>query len=87
MTAHDRPYATIDDRVAEKTRDLHKRYPKLGHHGLGDALRQSGIHVEADELERFMEEHKMRSEKPWRPWRWRGLPAWMGGRGGRADDD
>lgn len=79
MTARYRRYATIDDRVAEKIRELHKRYPKLGHHGLLEALRQSGIRVEAGDMERFLREHKMRPEKPWRPLGWAGIRgSWLG---------
>ena len=74
-----RRYHPIDERVAEEIRRLHKRHPKLGHHGLLEALEQAEVHVDPEELERFMKEHRMKAEKPWRPSRWRGLPSWLGG--------
>lgn len=75
----------IDQRVAAEIQRLHKRYPKLGHHGLLEALRQSDIHIDRRDLERFMREHHIKAERPWRPWAWRGLPAWLAGLGGRDE--
>jgi hypothetical protein len=72
-------YRTIDERVAKEIRRLHERYPKLGHHGLAEALREAGVPVEPDELKHFMKEEGLHAEREWRPWRWRGLPWWMGG--------
>ena len=73
-------FQSIDGRVADEIRRLHKQYPKLGHHGLAKALHEAGFDVEADELKRFMKEEGLKPQRDWRPWRWRGLPAWMGGR-------
>ena len=72
-------YDSIDERVAEEIRRLHKRHPRLGHHGLLEALKQADLHVDPEELKRFMKEHRIKADKPWRPWRWRGLPGWLGG--------
>jgi len=72
-------YIPIDGAVAEEIQALHKRYPKLGHRGLLSALGDSGMRVRPEELDRFMAEHRITAEKPWRPWRWRGLPGWLGG--------
>ena len=78
-------YEVIDERVAAEIQRLHKRHPKLGHHGLLEALRQSDIHIDPHELERFMKEHHIKAERPWRPLRLRGLPTWLGGLGGRDE--
>jgi transposase len=72
-------YRTIDERVAEEIRRLHERYPKLGHHGLAEALREADVHVDAGELKRFLKEEGLQPQRDWRPWRWGGLPSWMGG--------
>jgi hypothetical protein len=78
--AHPKPdYQTIDERVAKEIRRLHESYPKLGHRGLAEALREAGFDVEPAELKRFLKEEGLRPERDWRPWRWRGLPSWMGG--------
>jgi len=70
-------YRTIDERVAKEIRRLHQSYPKLGHHGLAEALREASLHIEPEELKRFMKEEGLRPARDWRPWRWRGLPSWM----------
>jgi len=78
--AHHKPaYRTIDERVAKEIRRLHERYPKLGHHALAEALREGGVHVEPGELKRFLKEEGLQPERSWRPWRWGGLPPWLGG--------
>lgn len=82
-----RQFDAIDERVAEEIRRLHKRHPKLGDHGLLEALKESDIHVDPEELERFMNEHRIKAEKPWRPWRWRGAPSWLGGSADGGDSD
>ena len=74
-----RSYRTIDEPTAKEIRHLHHSYPKLGHRGLAEALREAGLHVEPEELKRFMKEEGLRPARDWRPWRWRGLPSWMGG--------
>jgi transposase len=79
MTRHKSTYRTIDERVAKEIRRLHERYPKLGHHGLAEALREAGVHVEHGELKRFLKEEGLQPERSRRSWRWRGLPSWMGG--------
>jgi hypothetical protein len=70
MTAHQ--HHQIDEEVAAAIIALHKRHPKLGHHGLLEALKQDGILIDSEELERFMKENHILAKKPWRPWRWRG---------------
>ncbi len=80
MTTAKGTHRTIDDRIAGEIRELHKRFPKLGHHGILEALRDDGDRVDPEELKHFLKEHGIRAEKPWRPWRWRGLPSWLGGR-------
>jgi len=79
MTRHKRTYQTIDERVAKEIRRLHKRYPKLGHHALAEALREAGVHVEPADLKRFLKEEGLKPERSSRPWRWGGPPSWMGG--------
>jgi transposase len=79
MTDHKRTYRTIDEQVAEQIRRQHERYPKLGHHALAEALREAGVHVDPRELRRFLKEEGLQPERSWRPWRWRGLPSWLGG--------
>ena len=74
-----RSYRTIDEPTAKEIRRLHHSYPKLGHRGLAEVLREAGLHVEPEELKRFMKEEGLRPARDWRPWRWRGLPSWMGG--------
>ena len=73
-------YRTIDERVAKEIKRLHESFPKLGHHGLAEALRETSFDVEPAELKRFMKEEGLKPEREWRPWRWHGLPWWMGGR-------
>jgi hypothetical protein len=73
MTHSRRPSPTIDDKTAHRIRDLHKRHPQLGHHGLFNLLQQEGIHVQQEDLQRFLDEHHIRADKPWRPWKWRGV--------------
>ncbi len=70
MTTHQ--HRRIDEEVAAIIKRLHKHHPKLGHHGLLEALKQDGILVDPEELERFMKDNHIRAEKPWRPWQWRG---------------
>jgi transposase len=70
-------YRTIDEQVAKEIRRLHELYPKLGHRGLAEALRDAGVHVDADELKRFLKKEGLQPQRDWRPWRWRGLPSWM----------
>ncbi|HET9476464.1 MAG TPA: hypothetical protein VFP63_03145 [Dehalococcoidia bacterium] len=69
----DYPSRPIDEEVAAEIRRLHKRHPKLGRHGLLEALRQDGIWVDAEELERFIEEHNIKPESEWRPLKFRGV--------------
>jgi hypothetical protein len=68
-----RQYDAIDDRVAAEIKRLHKRHPKLGHAGLLDALEQQEVHVDPEELERFMKQNRIRAERSWQPWKWSGL--------------
>ncbi|MCJ7510755.1 MAG: hypothetical protein MUP14_07715 [Dehalococcoidia bacterium] len=79
MTGHEHTYRTIDERVAKEIKRLHERYPRLGHHALAEALREAGVHVEPEELKRFLKDEGLEPERSWRPWRWRGLPSWLGG--------
>ena len=77
MSHHKASYRTVDEQMAKEIRRLHHSYPKLGHRGLAEALREAGFHVEPNELKRFMKEEGLRPARDWRPWRWRGLPSWM----------
>jgi transposase len=79
MTGHKRTYRTIDERVAEEIKRLHKRYPKLGHHALAEALREAGVRVDPRELKRFLKEGGLQPERSQQRQRSRGLPSWLGG--------
>jgi hypothetical protein len=68
-----RQYDTIDERVAAEIKRLHKEHPKLGHNGLLEALRQSDIEVDPEDLERFMKRNRIRAERFWKPWSWSGI--------------
>ena len=80
-----RRYQVIDEHVAAEIERLHNQHPKLGHHGMLEALRQADFDIDPRELERFMKKHHMKPERPWRPLPLHGLPAWLGGRGGRDE--
>src|SRR2546428_12684313 len=75
-----RQYDAIDELLAAEIKRLHKRYPKLGHDGLLDALVQQNIHVDPQELATFMARQGIKAERIWQPWKWVGLPIWYGGR-------
>lgn len=77
MTGHN--YRPIDDQVGAAINRLHKRFPKLGHHGLLEALRQDGFHVDPEELKQYMRTHRIKAQRSWRPWKWIGAPSWLGG--------
>jgi transposase len=79
MTDHKRTYRTIDERVAEEIKRLHKRYPKLGHHALAEALREAGVRVDPRELKRFLKEGGLQPERSEQRRRSRALPSWLGG--------
>jgi transposase len=79
MTEHKRTYRTIDERVAEEIKRLHKRYPKLGHHALAEVLRQAGVRVDPRELKRFLKEGGLQPERSEQRRRSGGLPSWLGG--------
>jgi hypothetical protein len=72
-------YDAIDEKVAAEIKRLHKRHPQLGHHGLLEALEQVDVHVDPEQLERFMADHRIKAERSWRPWKWTGLPRWWFG--------
>jgi hypothetical protein len=75
-----RQYDAIDESVGTEIKRLHKDHPKLGHDGLLDALRQQDIHVDPQELGRFMKRNRIKAERYWRPWKWVGLRgSWMAG--------
>ena len=76
-------YQPIDETVAREITAIHKKHPKLDHHGILSALEDGGIRVGPQELERFMAEHHVEAEKPFRPLKFRGLPRWLGGLGGK----
>ncbi|MDO8614185.1 MAG: hypothetical protein Q7T33_00420 [Dehalococcoidia bacterium] len=57
MTTQHRP---IDDRIAREIARLHKRYPKLGHHGILTALEDQGVRVDPAELKRFLKTKRMK---------------------------
>jgi hypothetical protein len=77
MSKH--PYQPIDDHIAGEIAAIHKKYPKLGHHGILSALEDDGIRVDPQELERFMAENHVDAEKPFKPMKFRGAPSWLGG--------
>jgi hypothetical protein len=70
-----RQYDAIDERVADMILALHKAHPKLGHHGLLEALKQSDVHVNPKDLDAFMKKKRIKAQRDWRPWKWRG---WTG---------
>jgi len=72
----------IDDQMAAEIRRLHKKYPKLGHHGIAEVLRSEGCEVDPAELEQFMRHNRLNADKPWRPYLRLGLPRWMDPTGG-----
>jgi hypothetical protein len=69
----------FDSVVAAKIVELHKKYPKLGHHRIFKALNDEGIKVQPDELEEFPEGKQIQAEKPFKPMKFRGAPSWLGG--------
>jgi transposase len=79
MTGHKHTYRTIDERVAEEIKRLHRRYPKLGHHALAEGLREAGVRVDPRELKRFLKEGGLQPERSQQRQRSRGLPSWLGG--------
>jgi hypothetical protein len=62
-----RRYDRLDERVAERILDLHKRHPNLGHNGLLNALKDEGVTIDPQDLERFMEHAKIEGES----WYWK----------------
>lgn len=50
-----RKYQYFDEAVAERVVELNKRHPNLGHNGLLNALRDEGIDIDPQDLERFMD--------------------------------
>ena len=77
-----RKYVPIDDAVAAQIEALHKKYPKLGHHGILEALKDEGSHVDPAELEDYMSRQHISAEKEFRPLKFKGPPGWLGGRQG-----
>ncbi len=75
-------FRVIDEALARQIEELHKQYPKLGHHGLLAALEDAGVKVHPEDLERFMQQHHIRAQKPWHPYLRLGLPRWMAFGGG-----
>ncbi|MEO6196568.1 MAG: hypothetical protein ABIP58_00500 [Dehalococcoidia bacterium] len=55
-------YHTIDSRIAEEIRRLHKKHPKLGHEGLLKVLKESDIKVDEAELRMFLDRTRMNPE-------------------------
>ena len=74
MTLKGGPYATIDEAVAARIKELHKKYPRLGHRGLLTALRDMKLDVDSSELKTFMSESRIMAEKPSRPRQLKGIP-------------
>ena len=62
-----RRYDTLDERVALLIVRLHKRHPNLGHNGLLHALKDEGVTVDPQDLERFMEKADIEGET----WYWK----------------
>ena len=60
MTKH--AYHTIDSKIADEIRRLHRKHPNLGHEGLFKVLKESGIRVDEAELRMFLDRTKMNPE-------------------------
>ena len=73
-------FQPIDEHIANEIASIHKKYPKLGHHGILSALADAGMRVEPKELERFMADNHIEAKKPFKPLKFRGAPGWLGGR-------
>ncbi len=69
-------YESINERMAAKIKELHDRYPDLGHRGLTQVLSQEGFRVDPKELKQFMRENHIRPRRPWPRLRLPGLPSW-----------
>ncbi len=65
-----RQYNPLDEAVAEEIKRLHKRYPKLGHEGLLDALEQQGIEVDEGEMKNFVRKNKLGPGIAEQSWGW-----------------
>ncbi len=74
-----RQYDAMDERVAAEIKRLHKRHPKLGHHGLLEALRQEEIHVDQEELASFLKQNHIEPDRGRRFIRLLPLPKWWVG--------
>jgi hypothetical protein len=53
-------FGTISDAVANRIRELHKAHPKLGRDGIGRLLRNEGYKVDANDLEDFMRQNRIK---------------------------
>lgn len=62
-----RRYDTLDERVALLIVSLHKRHPNLGRKGLIHALKDEGVNIDPQDLERFMEHANIEGEG----WYWK----------------
>lgn len=73
------PYSTIDEATAAKIKELHRKYPRLGHRGLRKALNEMSVKVDSKELERFMYANRIKAKSPFRPRPLKGLPPYLTG--------
>jgi hypothetical protein len=57
----------IDENVAKRVRELHKKHPQLGHDGIGRLLEDAKIYIDSNELKAFLKNKNMRvaSTKKW----------------------
>ena len=62
-----RRYDTLDERVALLIVSLHRRHPNLGRKGLLHALKDEGVNIDPQDLERFMEQADIEGEG----WYWK----------------
>lgn len=62
-----RRYDTLDERVALLIVNLHRRHPNLGRKGLLHALKDEGVTIDPQDLERFMEHADIEGEG----WYWK----------------
>jgi hypothetical protein len=50
----------IDEDVAKRVRELHKKHPQLGHDGIGRLLADAKINVDSNELKAFLKNKNMK---------------------------
>ena len=50
----------IDEAIAKRVRELHKKHPQLGHDGIGRLLEDAKIYVDGHELKAFLKNKNMK---------------------------